>query len=272
MATDITARIIKQEQVGLGQYRMNLYAPEIASRAVPGQFVYIRCSSSLDPLLRRPLSIHGVNRERGELLLLYQVIGRGTSLLAAKRQGDQLPVMGPLGRGFTLPEPERRVILVGGGIGVAPLVFLGNELVRRKNPVLMLVGARSIHHLPLGREGGNNIPFNVTVATDDGTCGYHGPVTDLLERALAGREVDMVYACGPGGMLRRTAMLLARYGLPGEFSLEERMGCGVGACLSCVCKTTGEGERPFRYRRVCVEGPVFRADQLLWDQEECING
>ncbi|AEG14871.1 Dihydroorotate dehydrogenase, electron transfer subunit, iron-sulfur cluster binding domain protein [Desulfofundulus kuznetsovii DSM 6115] len=264
MVADMPANIVQQEQVGPGQYRLTLYAPVIASCAVPGQFVYIRCTGSLDPMLRRPLSIHGVNRRKGEVLFLYQVVGRGTALLAAKRNGEQLAVMGPLGRGFTLPEPGQRVVLVGGGIGVAPLVFLGHELVQRKNQVCLLVGARSAHQLPVGKEG-YTAPFELAVATDDGSCGHHGPVTDLLEKILAGEGADMVYACGPRHMLRQTASLLARFGVPGEFSLEERMGCGVGACLSCVCKTAGKGGEPFRYRRVCVEGPVFPADQLVWD-------
>ncbi|SHI51704.1 dihydroorotate dehydrogenase electron transfer subunit [Desulfofundulus thermosubterraneus] len=264
MVADVPANIVQQEQVGPGQYRLTLYAPAIASYAVPGQFVYIRCADSLDPLLRRPLSIHGVNRKEGKLFLLYQVVGRGTALLAARRRGERLGVMGPLGRGFTLPEPGRRVILVGGGIGVAPLVFLGHELVQRKNQVCLLVGARSADQLPVGKKG-YTVPFDHAVATDDGSCGHHGSVTDLLEKMLAGEGADMVYACGPRGMLRQTALLLVRYNVPGEFSLEERMCCGVGACLSCVCKTAGNGGKPFEYRRVCVEGPVFRTEQLVWD-------
>ncbi len=264
MAVDIPAEVVQQEQVGPGLYRLSLYAPQITRSAVPGQFVYIRCTDNLDPLLRRPISIHGVNRGRGELFLLYQVVGKGTALLAGKRKGERLGVMGPLGRGFTLPAPGQRVVLVGGGIGVAPLVFLGQELVQRNNQVCLLVGARSAHQLPVGKEG-YTAPFELAVATDDGSCGHHGPVTDLLEKILAGEGADMVYACGPRGMLRQTASLLARYDVPGEFSLEERMGCGVGACLSCVCKTAGKGGEPLQYRRVCVEGPVFPAEQLVWD-------
>ncbi|MGB9802787.1 dihydroorotate dehydrogenase electron transfer subunit [Desulfofundulus sp.] len=264
MIVDITADVVQQEQVGTGQYRLTLSAPLIASSAAPGQFILVRCNDGLDPLLRRPLSIHGVNREKGQLFLLYQVKGRGTALLAAKRKGEQLKVMGPLGRGFTLLEPGRRVILVGGGIGVAPLVFLGQELVQRNNRVYLLLGARSAEQLPV-EKGVYAVPFELSVATDDGSRGYHGPVTHLLEKMLATGGADMVYACGPRDMLRETALLLARYGVPGEFSLEERMGCGVGACLSCVCKTAGKGSEPFQYRRVCVEGPVIPVEQLVWD-------
>lgn len=292
MVVDMPAEVVLQEQMGPGLYRLTLHAPAICRAAAPGQFVYIRCESALDPFLRRPLSIHGVDRERGEMFLLYQVVGKGSALLAAKEKGDRLAVMGPLGRGFTLPAPGKRVVLVGGGIGVAPLFFLGQELAQRNNRVSFLMGARSAGQLVVGKmerlwgcgeagrgAGQDNLlapaefdrcreevpAASFTLATDDGSLGHRGPVTDLLERILAEQGTEMVYACGPRGMLRKTAALLARYGVPGEVSLEERMGCGVGACLSCVCKTVGKGVEPFQYRRVCVEGPVFSVEQLIWE-------
>ncbi|MBE3588495.1 MAG: dihydroorotate dehydrogenase electron transfer subunit [Thermoanaerobacteraceae bacterium] len=312
---DVMAVVKQQDRLGAGIYRLILDAPAICSAALPGQFVHIRCAGGLDPLLRRPLSIHRVDRERGELWLLYRVVGKGTSLLAQKKPGDCLAIMGPLGRGFTLPAPGADVVLVGGGMGVAPLFFLAEELGRRNCRVTFLAGARCAEQLVVGKiwNGAGGVPgsmffrdegkrdmndgemtmvagetghhcgtgdgfstpgdagdipdrlFTCAMATDDGSCGHHGPVTDLLEKVLAGLGAGMVYACGPRAMLRRTAELLARYGVPGEVSLEERMGCGVGACLSCVCQTAGEEGAPFVYRRVCVEGPVFAVDQLVWD-------
>lgn len=290
--SSLQAQIVAHHRVAPETGLLILHAPEICLSARPGQFVHIRCGSTLDPLLRRPLSIHAVQREKGLLALLYRVVGRGTRLLAAARPGERLDVLGPLGRGFDPPGAGRPVALVAGGIGAAPLFFLLQELAERGAGGHLLIGARSREQLSVGRgAAGTGIlqahHFTVPVlaesdprrnrpmpaaapgrwvlhqATDDGSCGHHGPVTDLLLPLLQGRRVEAVYACGPRPMLRAVCALLARYDTPGQISLEERMGCGVGACLACACKTAaGDGAA---YRRVCVDGPVFDARAVLWD-------
>lgn len=265
--------VLQNKRVGLNVYRMELLAPEIAFLAHPGQFLHVSCQKAgehfylLDPFLRRPLSVHEVDANRGTVALLYRVVGRGTALLVQKKQGELLDVLGPLGRGFTLPVTKSRLALVAGGMGVAPLFFLCKELLKRGNVVHFLVGGKRYEELCLLemlRAMEKNPALKLAFATDDGSYGFPGPVTDLLEPLLARGVVDMVYACGPWGMLRETARLLGRYHVPGEVSLEERMGCGVGACLSCACKIKDEGQA-FSYRRVCTEGPVFPVGDVVWE-------
>ncbi len=259
--------VVVQEMVAPGCYRLTFFSPEIVLLARPGQFLHIRVTPGLEPLLRRPFSIHSVNRRTGEGALLYRVVGRGTGLLAKKKKGDWLDVIGPLGQGFTLPAAGQRVVLVAGGIGIAPLFFLLQTLAGSDNFVNVFLGARTAKDLLLVeevRELVNGGRGEVMVATDDGSCEHRGPVTDLLARLLAEKKVEMVYACGPVAMLKVVASLLERYGVDGEVSLEERMGCGIGACLSCVCKTRGGNRQDFSYRRVCLEGPVFKARDVVW--------
>ncbi len=254
------ARILKQEEVAPGCHRMLLQAPEAAGRAAPGQFMHVRCGSSADPLLRRPLSVHDVDRGKGTLTLLYRAAGRGTALLAGLGPGAGISLMGPLGRGFSLPAGAGlRVALAAGGIGVAPLYFLLKELVSRDFFVYVLVGAQTAEDLLCGDDF-KLLGSRTSFATDDGSCGHKGPVTDLLESLLASGGVDLVYACGPPPMLKRVAGLLTGTGVPGEISLERHMGCGVGACLSCVCKV-----RSGAYRRVCADGPVFPVEEVVWE-------
>lgn len=283
--------VVKQEMMAPGCYRLTFFSPEIALLARPGQFLHIRVTPGLEPLLRRPFSIHAVNRRTGTVALFYRVVGRGTGLLAKKKKGELLDVIGPLGRGFTLPAAGQRVALVAGGIGIAPLFFLLQTLAGLVNFVDVFLGARTAGDLLLIREVQELVnecvqkeqyfsPANpqpgsfeysvhasrgkVMIATDDGSCGHRGPVTELLARLLPERKVQMVYACGPVAMLRSVSLLLEQSGVDGELSLEERMGCGIGACLSCVCKTRQENGQGFSYRRVCLEGPVFKASEVIW--------
>ncbi len=255
--------VIRQEMVAPDCYRLHLFAPEISASAKPGQFLHIRITPGLEPLLRRPFSVHAADRQKGEVAVLYRVVGRGTRLLAEKKKGETLDVMGPLGRGFTLPAPGQKAALVAGGIGIAPLFFLLQTLAGLKNSVHVLLGARVAKELLLIREIGAYKP-SLMVATDDGSRGRRGPVTELLRELLAERKADRVYACGPTAMLKTVAALLQKHGVDGELSLEERMGCGVGACLSCVCKTSSKDGTSFAYRRVCLEGPVFPARDVIW--------
>jgi len=248
-------------------YVLELYAPILAENARPGQFLHIRCAAGNDPLLRRPVSIHAVNRQTGQVRIMFQAVGRGTELLAGRQDGP-LDVMGPLGRGFTLGRERQTgdpggIIVVGGGIGAAPLFFLLQELAAANVAprVKVLLGAKTAEQL-LAVELAAALGFKVQIATDDGSAGLHGPVTGLLEKELK-QPAEFVYACGPAPMLKAVCLLLDRAGVPGEVSLEERMACGVGACLSCVCPTREDGGEE-NYRRVCVDGPVFNAAEVIW--------
>ena len=255
--------ILEQEEVIPGHRLMCLDAPEVAARAVPGQFLHVRCGDGHDPLLRRPLSIHQVNRETGRVYILYRLAGRGTSLLARLRPGDLLDIMGPLGRGYTLPEAGESVAVLGGGIGAAPLFFLLSEIKRTTggvNKVTVFLGASSADTLP-GAEQVRAMGYRLFTATNDGSEGYKGNVIELAEDVLKNKILDRVYACGPAPLLKSLSGMVAA-GVRVEVSAEERMGCGVGACLSCICKVRGEGPEGYSYAHVCKDGPVFNLRDL----------
>lgn len=239
---------------------MCLEAPEMACGAVPGQFLHVRCADLQDPILRRPLSIHFADPEKGLVYLLYRVSGKGTALLARKTPGDHVEVMGPLGRGYTIPAPGGSVAVIAGGIGIAPLFFLLGKIKKAFSGdidrVPVFLGAATSGVLPAAgqiREMG----FPLYIATNDGTSGFKGTVLELFKTEAGGRAFGRVYACGPLPMLKG----LAEYVGPGpeiEVSVEERMGCGVGACLSCACRVVSGG-----YAHVCRDGPVFNLKELV---------
>ncbi|NLK51704.1 MAG: dihydroorotate dehydrogenase electron transfer subunit [Syntrophomonadaceae bacterium] len=286
-----SALILKQEKLTNDHYLLTYLAPEMSQRARPGQFVHVRCGDTWDPLLRRPLSLHGIDPEAGTLSLLYRVVGRGTERLSRLSEGECLEVMGPLGRGFQLI--GREAIVIGGGIGVAPLLPLVQVLIRQGIQVTVLLGARSQEGL-LAQEAFQKTEARVEIATDDGTFGVRGTVVDLLQKRLEsyssvnpGEEAKRdicVYACGPVPMLSAIWQICQSGQIPLQLSLEERMGCGVGACLACVCRvkvvSNGENQKKqpaqfgvdaaltsqdWKYARVCVEGPVFWGKEVILD-------
>jgi dihydroorotate dehydrogenase electron transfer subunit len=244
-----------------GTFILRLRAPWLAQSARPGQFLHVRVSATPDPLLRRPISLLRVGKpgeERGglapdEVALLIQVVGRGTALLERLRPGDQLDVMGPLGRPFTLDPSARHLLMVAGGIGVAPLVMLADEALASGQAVTLAMGARGAAGVfPAGL-----LPEEVeyVVATEDGALGKRGLVTDLLPPLLT--WADQVYACGPLAMIRALARLPELTAAKRtQVSLEEHMGCAVGVCYGCVVETR-HGRK-----RVCSEGPVFALSEL----------
>jgi len=303
----VDVRLTKQKEIAPGYHRLTMAAPAVTEAARPGQFLHVRCGNTLDPLLRRPVSIHTVDRARGEVTLLYRAAGRGTALLAGKKKGEAISILGPLGRGFTLPGNNGKVAVVAGGIGIAPLYFLLQVLGERNIHAAVFWGAATeeqlfsawkrektggktirTRHFPIIQEM-EELGHQVVIATDDGTAGFPGMVTELFELCLrdpSGGNIPvdssgdaapvpegfgtdrwppgLVYGCGPRGMLKNLCGIIGRLGIPGEVSLEERMGCGVGACLSCACKT-GDGRGGFAYRRACVDGPVFPAGEVIWE-------
>ncbi|HAU30869.1 MAG: Dihydroorotate dehydrogenase B (NAD(+)), electron transfer subunit [Desulfotomaculum sp. 46_296] len=264
------ARIVSQKMIFPGCCLLTISSPEISRTAKPGQFIQVRILPLLDSTLRRPFSIHRVDREKGELSLLYRVVGRGTALLSMEKEDNFLDVIGPLGNGFNIPEGKKKLAIAAGGIGIAPLFFLLQELALNDNKdyvIYTLLGARTGEELILADEIASlteSFSGGVRIATDDGTVGHRGPVTELLEEVLANRLVEMVYACGPHDFLRVSAAMLEKHGVAGQFSVEERMACGIGACYSCVCKTNrNKGEQPV-YKRVCIDGPVFYANEVAF--------
>jgi len=251
-------KITENSSVAPGYYLMVVDSGGIAEGALPGQFVMLKANSGSAPLLRRPLGIHRL--KSGRLEFLYQVVGPATEILAQKRSGEFLDILGPLGNGFDLsPVLEgRRPILVAGGMGVAPLTFLAEKLSKEKP--LVLLGARTKSAILCEKEF-KAFGCGVLVATDDGSKGFKGFVTDLLANVLltAGKaQAVTVYACGPKPMLKATGLVAADCGVFAEFSLEAHMACGIGACLGCVVETKSG------YKRVCAEGPVFKSNEIVW--------
>ncbi|MCR4440141.1 MAG: dihydroorotate dehydrogenase electron transfer subunit [bacterium] len=249
--------VTRNEQVSQTVFRLTLHAPDLALAAAPGQFVNIRIQEAPVPLWRRPLSVYSVDRDAGSIRLLFEVRGLGTRILAASRPGTTVDALGPLGSTFSAPPPETLPILVAGGLGIAPLHFWAEELVRAGRRPLLLFGARTAEALcPL--DDLRRLAWDLRLATEDGTEGVHGMVTELLATALAERapQQTMVYACGPVPMLREVVRICAAHGVDGQICLETLMACGFGACMGCAVPARGCSPQP-SYKLVCKEGPVF---------------
>lgn len=227
----------------------------------PGQFLHIRVTDGVDHLLRRPISLCKVQSAGGEqqaIGVAYRVGGKGTRLLADKKVGDTLDVLGPLGKGFKLHDGDKHAILIGGGIGVPPMVELADQLTQQGVKVTTIVGFQAKNVAVLIDE--LNQYGEVLVATNDGTLGTQGFVTDYLTDDLL-QSADRFYACGPIPMLRAVQARMDG-NVEGYLSLEERMGCGIGACMACVTSCVLE-DGSVGYKKVCKDGPVFNAPEVV---------
>lgn len=275
--------ILAQSEVGPNVVRTLLKGPEIARQAQPGQFVNVRVTPTTDPLLRRPFSIHATYPDEGVYSLLYVLRGKGTALLHKARPRDKISVVGPLGKPFDLGDSsEAEHIVVAGGCGAAPLHFLCDALCRKWGckHVTVLAGAQSKDTILCEAEF-KSYDVNVLISTDDGSYGCQGYVTDLLDAYLAERcsmssqpgnsPLIRVYSCGPHDMLKEVARISREYKVSScQVSLENVMACGIGVCMGCVqkVKDSGHGDDPaecFHYERVCTEGTVFEADNVVWE-------
>ncbi|MCX6345437.1 MAG: dihydroorotate dehydrogenase electron transfer subunit [Armatimonadetes bacterium] len=269
-------KIIEQNEVAPDYIRTVLECPEIAREARAGQFVNVQVTRASDPLLRRPFSIHEVTPESGRFSLLYCVIGRGTQIMSIMRPGDFVSIVGPLGIGFDIGEsPESEHVLIAGGCGAAPLLFLNDAICDKFgcDKVTVLTGGHTKEDLLCEtefRESG----ARVGVSTDDGSCGYHGFITELLQQHLANRAPNTktrIYSCGPHDMMREVARISREAGVEScQVSLENNMACGIGVCMGCVQKIKGatpgdKSGREWRRTCVCKDGPVFNAEEIIWE-------
>ena len=253
------AEIIRTERLSPDIYRFTVKAPDMASGSRPGQFVMVRCGEGMDPLLRRPFSIHQVTAG-GLLQILFKVIGKGTQTLANLQTGQYMDVLGPLGRGFVYNTAEPHY-LVGGGIGTAPLLFLAKELLKKNEPsaLKVLLGARTKDEIATLVEDFKSMGLGVQVTTEDGSLGKSGLVTDILS-SLPNENAAMVYACGPHPMLKAVVSLCRDKNWGCQVSLETLMACGLAACLGCaVLRADMNG-----YVHACKDGPVFDAGDVAW--------
>lgn len=250
--------VINQTEIAKNIYELVLQGDLVQHMNEPGQFVHIKVAEGITPLLRRPISICNVDQEKNEFTMLYRAEGQGTKTLAKKKQGELVDVLGPLGHGFPVEEAEagQTALLVGGGIGVPPLYELSQRLVAKGVRVIHILGFQTkdvVFYEEKFAELGDTY-----VATVDGTHGTKGFVTDVID--AYGIDFDILYSCGPLAMLRA---LEGRYKEKKAYiSLEERMGCGIGACFACVCHLQ-EDPSGHSYKKVCSDGPVFPIGEVV---------
>jgi dihydroorotate dehydrogenase electron transfer subunit len=255
-ATVIQAPVISNEEAMPGVRLLWLEAQQIARVASPGQFVMVCCGR--ENLLRRPMSIHRTDKDKSKIALLFTVVGKGTSWLSQRQPGEKLDLLGPLGEGFSVDPASFSLLLVAGGLGIAPLAFLAETAAAGNRSIALLLGAKTGSQLCPG----HLLPKGVKcfTATDDGTAGSKGIITDLLPKYLD--WASQVFACGPSAMYRTIAnqnrKLFRRKEV--QVSLETRMACGLGLCYGCTVKTK-QG-----LKQVCQDGPVFNCDDILWDE------
>jgi dihydroorotate dehydrogenase electron transfer subunit len=270
MVQDFTAPVLRNVDLGRGNWLLEFAAPEDVLAMQPAQFFMVGVPGS-DVLLRRPFSVCGLpgtfdDGASGAVQIVYRVFGRGTRLLASLGPGAMLHVLGPLGRGFTLPErADAKIVLVAGGIGCAPFPAFLAELRRGARRASMIYGAKTAGELPL-LDWFRERCDSVAVATDDGSLGTRGFLTGPLSAMLhaSDRAKIHLYACGPTPMLKAVAKLAQAAGVACDLALEAPMACGFGVCLGCVVPTHAHADGPVSYERVCVEGPVMPAGRLAW--------
>ena len=248
------ARIISSEEIMPDVFLLWFEAPQIAAEARPGQFVMLQCGEC--NLLRRPLSIHNVSEDKTGLAVLFAVMGKGTKWLSQRKPNEYIDILGPLGSGYNLSAESHNILLVGGGIGIAPLPFLAQNAMDNGCSVTLLLGATTScqlcpqHLIPES--------VNCVFTTDDGTAHTKGFITSLLPDYI--EKADQIFACGPAPMYRAMAKMPELKNKPVQLSLEVRMGCGFGACYGCTIKTK-QG-----LKQVCKDGPVFNLEDVLWDE------
>ena len=268
---NLTTTVVGNREVAPGYWRMRVMAPDFKAQAQPGQFVMLRVRKGTVPFLRRPFGIFDIGQlppENGHaeppdyLELLYRVVGEGTALMAGLREGDPVEVLGPLGNGFNLHIPEGDVVLVAGGVGVAPLLTTARAFAASHNVELLLGG--KTHNDILAVEDFKAAHVPVRVSTEDGSEGVRGLVTQLLAGRLREGRPALVAACGPMPMLRAVRDMCREAQVPLQVSLESLMGCGVGACLGCMVKGAAHTEEHPQLLSVCKDGLVFDGDALAW--------
>lgn len=246
-----TAKVRRQDQLASDIYSLILYIPEIAESAKAGQFVSVYSKDGSN-LLPRPISLCEIDKGEGTIRLVYRVVGKGTKEFSRLAAGDTIDVMGPLGNGFTLK--DKTAILIGGGIGIPPMVELAKELNCEKNIVL---GFRDETFLLEDLEPRGE----VYIASEDGKTGVKGNVLDAIKQYNI--KADIIYACGPTPMLRAIKEYAFEHNMEAQLSLEEKMACGIGACLACVCQSTDvDSHSHVKNKRICKDGPVFDAGEV----------
>jgi dihydroorotate dehydrogenase electron transfer subunit len=262
--SQFSSSVLAKENLKENIFKLTLSSSSIAKKAKPGNFVHIKADSDDYPLLRRAFSIHSVQKDNHSFDILFKVVGKGTEILSKVAPGDTLDVLGPIGNSFSLPRAEKEIMLVAGGMGIAPLWFLFTQLIKRinKDKFTFFIGANTKKEL-LYVEKSKMRGVKLIVTTDDGSLGKKGLVTDVFLEEIKRKKVNhrdlVIYSCGPQMMLEKMSDMAKRFDLFCLISLEAHMPCGVGACWGCVVKL-----KDGSYKRVCVDGPIFDAREVCF--------
>jgi len=264
------ATVVYNRTVAPGIVRMRLSCPDAAQQARSGQFIMLQVSAHTDPLLRRPFSI--CSAQGAFVDILYKVVGTGTAAMASWQPEQHASCIGPLGNGFTIVPPPAPVYLVAGGIGIAPLLFLHETLVQCSSDrnFTVFMGGKTTADVALLEDFSLRGQQQVQYATEDGSRGFQGLVTDLFSDHLRESRKQQsrsacIYGCGPAPMLRVLSAIAQRQAMECQVSLESSMACGIGACLGCAVKIRPTADSTVSYKRVCADGPVFDSRELDWD-------
>ena len=249
----VVGKILANEAINANVKRMVIEAPQIAEAAQPGQFVHVKKPDSVN-FLRRPFSIADADRENGTITLIYRIVGKGTAEYAAMKVGEAFSILGPIGNGFALK--DGRPLLVGGGVGIAPLIYLSRQL-KDKKPIL-LIGGKNKDEV-FWEKYLQEFADKIYITTDDGSVGFKGFTVQLLPQILAENNIEHIYTCGPNIMMEGVAKLAHEQDIDCQVSLEKRMACGIGVCLGCTFEDKLTGKR----RKVCTEGPVFASKEVF---------
>lgn len=248
-------QILEKQAIAKGNFDLTILCKEIAEKALPGQFVHILIDGHT---LRRPISICDIDKEKGTMRIIFEVRGKGTEELSTLNKGDLINMIGPLGRGFKILSDEKKAICIGGGIGTPPMFSLAKHYGKNATVISgFRTAAIAILQPDFIATGANTI-----LCTDDGTAGIKGFVTQALKECIAIEKPDVIYACGPHLMLKAIVEIAKENEIYTQVSLEERMGCGLGACLVCACKTIRNGEEYMAH--VCQDGPVFDSKEVIF--------
>ncbi len=255
------AKLIKKEQLKSDIFKYSVEAPDIVKDAKQGQFIEIRVSDNVEPFLRRPISIHNMDKENGILEFIFQVKGKGTKILSEKVEGDLIDIIGPLGHGTFEYNDFQNIAIIGGGIGVFPLYELAKNAKNDGKNVNIYLGFRNKDFVVLEDEF-KELANELILTTDDGSYSEKGFAIDFLKKDVEDGKIDCIFACGPLPMLKAVRNYAIEKNIPCQISLEEKMGCGLGVCLGCAVKTAESSSEKPEYVHVCKAGPVFEAKDV----------
>ena len=261
MPIQIKSKLVKKEQLKKDIFKFSIEAKEITEIAKPGQFIEIRVTDQTEPFLRRPISIYNMDKENGVLEFIFQVKGKGTEILSKKEVEEEIDIIGPLGNGTFKFDKYENIAVIGGGIGVFPLYELSKQARNANKNVNIYLGFRNKEFVVLEEEF-KNVSSKLLLCTDDGSYGENGFAINFLKKDIEDEKIDCIYACGPLPMLKAVQALALEKNIPCQISLEERMGCGLGACLGCAVKTADSPKDAPEYVHVCKAGPVFHAKNV----------